>query len=81
MIEKLVLALVTSAQQLCPYQSKPTTLSSRCCKSPTGGGHYGSMRTTQKVLDCRLYWPTIFRNAHTFVFACKQCQRAGMTIS
>ncbi|RDX87063.1 hypothetical protein CR513_31520, partial [Mucuna pruriens] len=27
------------------------------------GGHYGSSRTTRKVLDCRFYWPTIFRDA------------------
>ncbi|RDY05285.1 hypothetical protein CR513_10892, partial [Mucuna pruriens] len=32
-------------------------------------GHYGSMRTAQNVLDCRLYRPTIFRDMHRFVSA------------
>ncbi|RDX84023.1 hypothetical protein CR513_34985, partial [Mucuna pruriens] len=27
--------------------------------STSGGGHYGSMRTNRKVLDCGLYWPTL----------------------
>ncbi|RDX65798.1 hypothetical protein CR513_55515, partial [Mucuna pruriens] len=39
------------------------------CHSAYGGGHYGSTRTAQKVLDCRFYWPTIFRDTHQFVFA------------
>ncbi|RDX68749.1 hypothetical protein CR513_52231, partial [Mucuna pruriens] len=34
-----------------------------------GGGHYGSDQTAQSVLDYGLYWPTIFRDAHTFVSA------------
>ncbi|RDY07877.1 Retrovirus-related Pol polyprotein from transposon 17.6, partial [Mucuna pruriens] len=33
----------------------------------SGGGHYGSMRTSQKFLNYGLYWPTIFRDAHAFV--------------
>ncbi|RDY09367.1 hypothetical protein CR513_06252, partial [Mucuna pruriens] len=30
------------------------------CHLETKRGHYGSMRTARKVLDCGLYWPTIF---------------------
>ncbi|RDY00100.1 Retrovirus-related Pol polyprotein from transposon 17.6, partial [Mucuna pruriens] len=33
------------------------------CHSAPGGGHYGSTRTARKLLDCGLYWPTIFRDA------------------
>ncbi|RDX99572.1 putative mitochondrial protein, partial [Mucuna pruriens] len=51
------------------------------CHSASGGGHYGSTRTTQKVLDCRFYWLIIFGDAHQFVSTCEQCQRARMTIS
>ncbi|RDY14453.1 hypothetical protein CR513_00499, partial [Mucuna pruriens] len=35
--------------------------------STAEGGHYGSMRTTQKVLDCGLYWLSIFKDAHRFI--------------
>ncbi|RDX76667.1 hypothetical protein CR513_43326, partial [Mucuna pruriens] len=38
------------------------------------GGHYGSTWTTQKVLDCGFYWPTIYRDAHKFVLTYEQCQ-------
>ncbi|RDX78331.1 Retrovirus-related Pol polyprotein from transposon 17.6, partial [Mucuna pruriens] len=34
------------------------------CHVAFGGGHYGSTQTTKKVLDCGLYWPTIFRDAY-----------------
>ncbi|RDX92498.1 hypothetical protein CR513_25369, partial [Mucuna pruriens] len=31
------------------------------------GDHYGLTQTARKVLDCRFYWPTIFRDAYQFV--------------
>ncbi|RDY07075.1 hypothetical protein CR513_08863, partial [Mucuna pruriens] len=37
------------------------------------GSHYRSMRIARKVLDCGLYWPTIFQDAYTFILACEQC--------
>ncbi|RDX94423.1 hypothetical protein CR513_23209, partial [Mucuna pruriens] len=40
--------------------------------SASRGGHYGSSRTAQKVLDYGFYWPTIFRDAHEFVSAYEQ---------
>ncbi|RDX73601.1 Retrovirus-related Pol polyprotein from transposon opus, partial [Mucuna pruriens] len=43
------------------------------CHSALGGGHYGSTRTARKVLDCGLYWPTIFRDAYHFVSTCERC--------
>ncbi|RDX91296.1 hypothetical protein CR513_26744, partial [Mucuna pruriens] len=49
--------------------------------SVPGDGHYGPTRTARKVLDCGLYWPTIFRDAHHFVSTYKRCQKAGMTMN
>ncbi|RDY02854.1 Retrovirus-related Pol polyprotein, partial [Mucuna pruriens] len=51
------------------------------CHSAPGGGHYGSTRTARKVLDCGLYWPTIFRDAHHFVSTCEKCQKAGVAMN
>ncbi|RDX68856.1 putative mitochondrial protein, partial [Mucuna pruriens] len=45
------------------------------------GGHYGSSRIARKVLNYGLYWPTIFRDAHTFVLAYEQCQKIGIAIT
>ncbi|RDY10333.1 hypothetical protein CR513_05164, partial [Mucuna pruriens] len=47
----------------------------------TRGDHYGSTRTSRKVLDCGLYCPTIFRDAHHFVSTCERCQKAGMVMN
>ncbi|RDX82416.1 hypothetical protein CR513_36790, partial [Mucuna pruriens] len=33
------------------------------CHAAPRDGHYGSTQTVRKVLDCGLYWPTIFRDA------------------
>ncbi|RDX94458.1 putative mitochondrial protein, partial [Mucuna pruriens] len=51
------------------------------CHAALVGGHYGSTWTARKVLDCKFYWPTIFRDAYQFVSTCKKCQKVGMTIS
>ncbi|RDY05346.1 hypothetical protein CR513_10824, partial [Mucuna pruriens] len=49
--------------------------------STPGRGHHRSTRTARKVLDCGLYWPTIFRDAHQFVSTCERCQKAGMAMN
>ncbi|RDX86424.1 Retrovirus-related Pol polyprotein from transposon 17.6, partial [Mucuna pruriens] len=51
------------------------------CHAAPGGGHYGSTQTAMKVLDCRFYWPTIFRDTYQFVSICEKCQKVGMAIS
>ncbi|RDX73479.1 hypothetical protein CR513_46913, partial [Mucuna pruriens] len=51
------------------------------CHSAPGGGHYGSSQTARKVLDCGLYWPSIFRDAHQFVSTCERCQKARMALN
>ncbi|RDY01982.1 Retrovirus-related Pol polyprotein from transposon 17.6, partial [Mucuna pruriens] len=51
------------------------------CHSALGGGHYGSSRTARKVLDCGLYWSSIFRDAHQFVSTHERCQKAGIAMN
>ncbi|RDY05958.1 putative mitochondrial protein, partial [Mucuna pruriens] len=51
------------------------------CHAASGGGHYRSIQTTRKVLDCGFYWPTIFKDAYQFISTCKKCQKVGMIIS
>ncbi|RDX61568.1 hypothetical protein CR513_60191, partial [Mucuna pruriens] len=51
------------------------------CHLALGGGHYGSTRTTKKVLDCGFYWPTIFKDAYQFVSTYDKSQKAGMAMN
>lgn len=39
--------------------------------------HFGAMKTISKVLQLRIYWPTLFRDAHTLVSKCDRCQCCG----
>ncbi|KAK5819272.1 hypothetical protein PVK06_024249 [Gossypium arboreum] len=47
------------------------------CHTESCGGHFGPKRTAHKVLECGLYWPTIFRDAFNFCKSCDKCQRTG----
>ncbi|CAN6679376.1 unnamed protein product [Malus baccata var. baccata] len=47
------------------------------CHSYACGGHFGTQRTTHKVLECGFYWPTLFKDARTFCLTCDRCQRTG----
>ena len=49
----------------------------RHCHSLECGGHFGGARTAAKVLQSGFYWPTLFKDAHSFVVACDRCQRTG----
>ena len=51
------------------------------CHSSPFGGHYGTKRIGRKVLDCGLYWPTIFKDAQRVYENCEQCQRAARYIT
>ncbi|RDX83306.1 Retrovirus-related Pol polyprotein, partial [Mucuna pruriens] len=51
------------------------------CHATPRGGHYGAIQTAKRVLDCSLYWPTIFRDAYQFVSTYEKCQKARMEIS
>ncbi|KAK5844950.1 hypothetical protein PVK06_001097 [Gossypium arboreum] len=37
------------------------------CHTEACGGYFGPKRTAHKVLECRLYWPTIFHDAYNFL--------------
>lgn len=50
------------------------------CHSSNYGGHFGGQRTATKVLQSGFYWPTLFKDAQTYVLHCNRCQRVG-TIS
>ena len=45
------------------------------CHSYACGGHFGPKRTARKVLECGLFWPTLFRDSYMFCKACEQCQK------
>ena len=47
------------------------------CHSSPCGGHYNGERTGYKVLQSGFYWPTIFKDARSYVLACDKCQRSG----
>ncbi|RDX79539.1 gag-pol, partial [Mucuna pruriens] len=51
------------------------------CHSTLGGGHHGSTRTARKVLDCSLYWPTIFIGVYQFVSTYDKCQKDGVAMN
>ncbi|XP_048232888.1 uncharacterized protein LOC125370638 [Ricinus communis] len=41
------------------------------------GGHFGPRRTARKILDCGLYWETLFKDAYQFCKSCERCQKVG----
>ena len=48
------------------------------CYSTLVGGHHSGIRTTQKILQCGYYWPTVHQDAHDFSKASNICQRDGV---
>ncbi|XP_070002016.1 uncharacterized protein [Nicotiana sylvestris] len=49
----------------------------QACHALPYGGHFGGIRTTAKVLESGLYWPTLFKDAHAWVKSYDECQRTG----
>lgn len=47
------------------------------CHSYACGGHFGATKTWHKVLQSGFFWPTIFKDADSFVKACTRCQQVG----
>lgn len=41
------------------------------------GGHFGPTKTAAKVLQYGFYWPTLFKDCHSFCRLCDKCQRTG----
>ena len=44
------------------------------CHDRPRGGHYASKTTAQKVLESGFFWPTLFKDAHSYCQACLNCQ-------
>ncbi|BFG34711.1 hypothetical protein CerSpe_209850 [Prunus speciosa] len=49
----------------------------RHCHTLACGGHFGASKTAAKVLQSGFFWPTLFKDAYSFVVACDRCQRTG----
>ena len=49
----------------------------RNCHLAQYGGHFSSLRTYQKILQCGFYWPTLFKDSFEWVRRCDRCQRIG----
>ena len=45
---------------------------SKCHSSPYGG-HFGSQRIAQKVLQSGFFWPSLFKDSHRCVQNCDRC--------
>ena len=40
-------------------------------------GHYAGKETTHKIMDARLWWPTIFQDTKDYCKSCEVCQCVG----
>jgi len=49
----------------------------KLCHSKACGSHFSSKKTTEKILQCGFYWPTMFKDTHVFCKACENCQKSG----
>ncbi|XP_058762818.1 uncharacterized protein LOC131636188 [Vicia villosa] len=41
------------------------------------GGHASTSKTCAKIFQAGIYWPTIWRDVHTYISKCDRCQRTG----
>ncbi|KAL4282496.1 hypothetical protein GQ457_16G018920 [Hibiscus cannabinus] len=60
----------------CIPEEEQQTILEQCHSAPYGG-HFGENRTSAKVLQSGLYWPTLHRDAQLFCQQCDRCQRTG----
>ncbi|KAJ8763895.1 hypothetical protein K2173_003677 [Erythroxylum novogranatense] len=47
------------------------------CHSYACGGHFGPKKIARKIIECGLFWPTLFRDSYLFCKSCENCQRTG----
>ncbi|KAK6144769.1 hypothetical protein DH2020_021589 [Rehmannia glutinosa] len=47
------------------------------CHSEACGGHFSVKKTSTKILQCRFYWPNLFKDTYTFCKSCENCQMLG----
>lgn len=38
-------------------------------------GHFVGRKIATKILQCEFFWPSLFIDAHLFVYGCDHCQR------
>lgn len=41
------------------------------------GRHFGPTKTAAKELQCGFFWPTLFKDCHSFCRSCDKCQRTS----
>ena len=41
------------------------------------GGHFSMKKTAAKILQCGLYWPTLFKDTDRYCRSCERCQKLG----
>ena len=51
------------------------------CHSMECGGHFGEQRTISKVLKLGFFFPSLFKDAQSFVKVCDKCQRMRNIVS
>ncbi|CAA7047494.1 unnamed protein product [Microthlaspi erraticum] len=47
------------------------------CHGSAYGGHFATFKTATKVLQSGLWWPTLFKDAASYIAKCDPCQRKG----
>ena len=47
------------------------------CHNDACGGHFSMKKTAAKILQCGLYWPTLFKDTNDFYRSCERCQKLG----
>jgi hypothetical protein len=45
------------------------------CHDHAFGGHFSTKKTIIKILQCGFYWPTLFKDAHTYCTSCERYQK------
>ena len=44
------------------------------CYFKASRSYFSSKKIAAKILQCRLYWPTLFKDSHMFCKTCENCQ-------
>ena len=45
------------------------------CHDSAFGGHFSGQFTGQKILRASYFWPTFFKDSHTYIKKCDACRR------
>ncbi|CAA7058949.1 unnamed protein product [Microthlaspi erraticum] len=71
------------------YKRGPDSIYRRCiaeedvqgvleyCHGSAYGSHFATFKTATKVLQSGLWWPTLFKDAASFIAKCDPCERKG----